>query len=158
MNIDQLVIDTNLLVLYVVGTAGRNLITKHKKLAAYLPEDYDALLRIIDRAAVVLVTPNTLTETSNLATYIAEPARTDILSVLRAVVRSSEEVYVSGKDACERTEYIRLGLTDAALLHALGSRRTLLTVDLDLHLAALSAGQATINFNEVRDTYLGPVN
>jgi hypothetical protein len=120
-----------------------------------VPEDYDALLRIIEKASAIFVTPHTLAETSNLASNIAEPARSDVLNVLREIVGRSEELHVPGREACERAEYIRLGLPDAVQLQVLGARRTLLTTDLDLHLAALSAGQDTINFNEIRDTYLG---
>jgi len=55
-----LLIDTNLLVLFVVGTAAKEYIAKHKKLTAFTVEDYDMLVRIVSGAAEVLVTPNTL--------------------------------------------------------------------------------------------------
>jgi hypothetical protein len=149
-----LLIDTNLLVLFIVGTAAKEYIAKHKKLTAFTIEDYDMLFRIISGASEVLVTPNTLTETSNLAAYIGEPARSKVLDVLRAVSRDSQERYVPSSAAAQCNEFIRLGLADAALLEIAAKDVTLLTTDFDLYNAALKKGAKTFNFNHLRDRYL----
>ena len=54
-------IDANLLVLLVVGSVGRELIAKHRRLQEYTVEDYDALLDLLQRVGNIFVTPNTLT-------------------------------------------------------------------------------------------------
>jgi len=150
-----LLIDTNLLVLFVVGTASKEYIAKHKKLTAFTVEDYDRLVKIIARASEVLVTPNTLTETSNLAAYINEPARSKVLNVLRTVIASaSQERYVPSSVAAERKEFVRLGLADAALLEIAAKDVTLLTTDFDLYNIALAKGAQALNFNHLRDQYL----
>lgn len=149
-----ILLDTNLLVLFVVGTASRGYIEKHKRLTEFAVEDYDALLKIISAASAVLVTPNTLTETSNLAAHIGEPARSHVFKVLRSVVASSEETYVPSRKASEREEFVRLGLTDASLIETSTNETTVLTTDLDLYLAVLTKGASAINFNHVRDQYL----
>lgn len=149
-----ILLDTNLLVLFVVGTASRGYIEKHKRLTEFTVEDYDALLKIIAAASAVLVTPNTLTETSNLAAYIGEPAKSHIFEVLRTVVASSEESYVPSRKASEREEFVRLGLTDASLIETSTDETTVLTTDLGLYLAVLNKGVPAINFNHVRDQYL----
>ena len=59
-------LDANLFVLLVVGSVGRDLIAKHRRLRAYSAEDYEILIDLLDRVERVFVTPNTLTETSNL--------------------------------------------------------------------------------------------
>jgi predicted nucleic acid-binding protein len=150
-----LLIDTNLLVLLVVGTAAKEYIAKHKKLTEFTVEDYDLLVKIIARASEVLVTPNTLTETSNLAAYIGEPARSKVLDVLRTVSTDSQERYVPSRAAARRSEFIRLGLADAALLEATAAEKaTLLTADFNLYHAALAKGGDALNFNHLRDQYL----
>ena len=149
-----LLIDTNLLVLFVVGTAAKEYIAKHKKLSAFTVEDYDMLLRIVSGASEVLVTPNTLTETSNLAAYIGEPARSKVLDVLRTVSATSCERYVPSSAAAQRSEFIRLGLADAALLELSAKDVTLLTTDFGLYNAALAKGAKAFNFNHLRDRYL----
>lgn len=151
----SLLIDTNLLVLFVVGTAAKEYIAKHKKLTAFTVEDYDRLVKIIARASEVLVTPNTLTETSNLAAYINEPARSKVLDVLRTVIASaSQERYVPSSVAAERKEFVRLGLADAALLEIAAKDVTLLTTDFDLYNTALKKGAQALNFNHLRDQYM----
>lgn len=113
------------------------------------------LLKMISKAPAVLVTPNTLTETSNLAAFIGEPARTEIFRILRQVVLSSEETYVPSHVASAKSEFIRLGLTDAALLEVSSAETVLVTTDLKLFLAVQATGALAINFNQLRDSYLG---
>lgn len=148
-----IILDTPLLLLLVVGTASRDYITKHRRLRAYTDADFILLVQMLSRATKVVVTPNTLTETSNLAGYIAEPARTHIYELLRALVEAGEtdEQYIESKVAVTRTEFIRLGLTDSALLQLATDSHTLLTVDLKLYLAALKQGLNAENFTYHRD-------
>ena len=68
-----LFIDANLLLLLIVGSVGEDLIAKHRRLAGYTAEDYDVLLQQIQPTDQVFVTPNTLTETSNLLAQHGHP-------------------------------------------------------------------------------------
>ena len=154
MRVRPLVVDTSLLVLFVVGTADRDYIGKHKRLRAFVGEDFDMLLHIVSRAPAVFVTPNTLTETSNLASQIAEPAKGHVRRVLARLIEAAEERYIPSRAAAARTEYVRLGLTDASLLEATGEQSAILTADHDLYLAALASGVPAFNFNHIRDHYL----
>ena len=98
-----IILDACLLLLLVVGTASLDYIAKHRRLRAYTATDFILLGQMLSRATKVIVTPNTLTETSNLAGYIAEPARTHIYEVLRALVDAAEteEQYVVSKVAAD---------------------------------------------------------
>lgn len=154
MKLSRLLIDTNLLVLFIVGSASTDYIPKHKKLTAFTVEDYEVLLKIVAQATEILVTPNTLTETSNLVSYIGEPARSQVLQCLRLVITESKEKYVSSSLVAQRPEFVWLGLTDAALLEASVRDVTLLTTDFNLYCAALKKGDMALNFNHIRDQYL----
>jgi hypothetical protein len=147
----DLVVDTNLLVLFVVGMTNRNLVAKHKRLRAFSLDDFDMLCRIIASSRQVLVTPNTLTETSNLLGHIDEPGRSRVFETFRAVIRSTTEEYVESRTACGAKEFLRIGLADSGLLEVAGKSRILLTADLDLYLCALSRGLTVQNFNHLRD-------
>lgn len=150
MSGDGLLLDANLLVLLIVGGTRRDLIGRHKRLKAFAQEDFDLLQQIIARAVRVIVTPNTLTEASNLMAQIEDPARSEIRETFRRVVVASEEEYVPSCDAVSSVEFLRLGLTDAGLLQLVSGSRSLLTSDLDLYLEALRSGAAAVNFNHVR--------
>lgn len=149
-----ILLDTNLLVLFVVGTASREFIPRHKRLSAFTIEDYDTLLKVIAQAPSVLITPNTLTETSNLLAYIAEPAKTKIFMVFRTVIECTPETYIPSVAASGGAEFLRLGLTDAVLVQASSEEVVVLTTDLNLYLAAIAKGSPAINFNHLRDQYL----
>lgn len=145
-------IDANLLVLLVVGSVDRGLIAKHRRLKNFTVDDYDLLLDLLTRVERVYVTPNTLTETSNLIAYHGEPQRTVLMDKLRVTIHGSEEVVVASTDASSNSKFHQLGLTDAALLEVITAETPLITVDLDLYLAALEKGQdAAVNFTHLRD-------
>ena len=96
-------IDTNLPVLLVVGDEDRGLITRHRRLRGYTADDYDRLLGITASVERVLVTPNTLTEASNLPAQHRDPERSRLMARLRLLIHGSEEVVVSSSDASSST-------------------------------------------------------
>ena len=147
-------IDTNLLVLLVVGRVGREHIARHRRLRAYTAEDYDALVDLIGRIDLLL-TPNTLTETSNMLSQHREPDRSRFLEMLRRLIQGSREVVVSSEVAASNTEFVRLGLTDATLIEAVTEDTPLLTVDLDLYLSAMQKSRnapTAVNFTAFRNS------
>ncbi len=104
-----LFIDANLLVLLVVGSVDRGLIEKYRRLREYSEEDYDLPLGLLGRFQQVFVTPNTLTETSDLLGQHAEPERSLLFKGLRFIIQRSREVVVASKDAASNREFERLG-------------------------------------------------
>lgn len=130
-------VDSNLLVLLVVGSFDRALIQKHRRLQEYGPSDFDVLVEIVREYGLIYVTPNTLTEASNLIAQHGEPQRTQLLETLRLAIGRSEEIVVASTIASQRTEFQRVGLADAVLLEAIGPDRPLLTAELELYLAAI---------------------
>lgn len=145
-------IDANLFVLLVVGSVGTDLIAKHRRLQGYSEEDYETLISLLDRVDRVFVTPNTLTETSNLLAQHGDPDRSRFFERLRIIIQESKEVVVASAAASSNSEFGRLGLTDAALLEVVTKETPLVTVDLDLYLAALAKGEElAVNFTHVRD-------
>lgn len=149
-----IVLDANLLVLFVVGATSRIYIEKHKRLRAFVPEAFDLLNELITQAPAVLVTPNTWTEACNLASQIAEPARSKVRETLRRLVAATDETYVESRTATEAAEYMRLGLADAALIVGMPNEAKVLTVDLDLYLALLRRGRRATNFNHLLEQLL----
>src|ERR1700748_375819 len=95
-----LLLDANLLVLFTVGAASKDYIEKHKRLRAYTVRDYDLLCKAFIRIArQVIVTPNTVTEASNLIRQIADPARTHIARVFRDILNGVFEISVASQAA-----------------------------------------------------------
>lgn len=149
-------VDSNLMLLLVVGLASRDFIAKHKRLQAFTADDFDLLLSELAVASEVLVTPNVLTETSNLIDHIADPARTQVYERFRDLLSTATaiETHVPSLDAVHRSELPRLGLSDCALLELAARGIPLVTVDLHLYLAAAAKGYKALNFNHMRDASL----
>lgn len=145
-------IDSNLLVLLVVGSLDKQLIARHRRLSAFTPEDFDILADLMTQVEVVFATPNTLTEASNLIAQHREPQRRDLLGELQRAIETTIEIIVPSAEASLREEFIGLGLADAALLTVVNSDRPLLTDDLQLYLAALQNDEnAALYFNHFRE-------
>jgi hypothetical protein len=141
-------IDANLLILLIVGMTSRKYVARHKRCKIFEPDDFDLLVHLLSAAEVIL-TPNTLTEASNLLRQIDEPARTEIGLVFKAYIRRAQERYVESTRATTRTEFIRLGLTDAALLQL--EDVVILTTDLDLYVAACRDKRPAVNFFHLKE-------
>ncbi len=145
-------IDANLLVLLIVGSVNRNLIPKHRRLQRFTVEDYDILINLLDQVQQVFVTPNTLTETSNLLAQHKDPERSRFFDRLKFIIQESKEIVVASADASSNNVFKRLGLTDAALLEVATAETPLVTVDLELYLAAVEKGQDTaVNFTRLQN-------
>jgi hypothetical protein len=147
----EILLDAQLLVLLTVGAASRAYVKIHKRLRDYDLGDFDALLRLLRPPRHLIVTPNVLSEASNLLGYIAEPARTVIFTAFRALIGDADERYVRSGLAASQPSFTRLGLADAACLVSDLNRVTLLTVDLELYLEAARSGRPAINFRHLRD-------
>jgi len=147
----SVVLDSNLLLLLVVGTADRAYITKHRRLQSYSEGDFDLLRQLIAPMSAIIVTPNILTETSNFAQQIAEPARTRIATAFAILLDKLDEQYVASKQAAAQPEFPCLWLTDSGILDQMTKEHILLTADLSLYLAAERRGHKAINFNHQRD-------
>ena len=146
-------IDANLLLLLIVGSVGRDLVAKHRRLREkFAVEDFDLLINLLHPAEQVFVTPNTLTETSNLLAQHKDPERSRFFDRLKFIIQESNEIVVASTVASHNNAFKQLGLTDAALLEVATPETPLVTVDLDLYLAALAKGQdAAVNFTHLQD-------
>lgn len=150
----SLVLDSNLLVLLVVGLVDRQLILKHKRTRSFEPEDFDLLTQILSEYEEIVVTPNVMTEASNLASQVAEPNLSAVRQRIAILAGSLREEYCPSAEATTLAPYLRLGLTDCALLALAGTQAPLLTTDLDLYLEAAKFNRLAKNFNHLREARL----
>ncbi|HEY0514856.1 MAG TPA: PIN domain-containing protein [Thermoanaerobaculia bacterium] len=147
----KLLVDTNILLLYIVGSLSPDHIARHKRTDTFTVEDYRLLDRLLRQFSGIVVTPNILTEVSNLLGYTDAKTREKLLLLLRAWMPAFDEHYVRSHEAVELTEFPRLGLADASVLACMSQGLTILTDDLHLYLALQRKGGEVINFNHLRE-------
>ena len=115
--------------LLIVGSVAREQIETHCRLKSFSSGDYDRLLVLLEGVQSIWVTPNVLTETSNLLRIDGSDQSRPYAVALRNLIGRGLEVYVPSDVAAARSEYQYLGLTDASLLEVATPSRPLLTVD-----------------------------
>jgi hypothetical protein len=72
MRQEAIILDTNILILLIAGLADVERYSNHKNLKNFdLSADFEILPSILNGASEIILTPNTLTETSNLLRQIA---------------------------------------------------------------------------------------
>jgi len=142
-----LLIDTNLLVLFTVGTVNRRRIESFKRTSKYNEDDYDLLVRVIERAGNPLYTvAHVLAEVSNLTDLTGRERRL-ARRLLRETITKLQEPSMPSERALQNPVYERLGLVDAAIAAvARDANCAVLTDDLDLYLALSGEAVEVYNF------------
>jgi hypothetical protein len=149
-----IILDTNLLVLLIIGLTSEEYIVKHKNTNTYSVEEFRLLKSVLSNYDLIVVTPHVLAETSNLCRQFADPGKSLISLQLKLLLREVNELFIDSRVATDRNEYIPLGLTDAGIIEAQRLDIPLLTDDLDLFIASQSAGRRAYNFSHLREDYI----
>jgi rRNA-processing protein FCF1 len=142
-------VDANLLVLHTVGSLDPKLIGRHKRTSGFTAEDFELLDRFLRLFPRIFVTPNVLTEVSNLLD--SGDLRERLQVSLAAVIQVLDERYVPSSDACSVDGFRRLGLTDATLLALAGGGLLVLTADVPLYVELQRKGMEVVNFHHLRE-------
>ena len=128
-----ILIDTNLALLYIVGSLDSLLIRNHARTSAFSIDDFDRLSRFVDYFEKKIVTPHVLTETSNLLGKSVE-----LRGVFGAFINSAKEIPIPAKSVAATSAFLAAGLTDAGIL-SVAEKKYLLVTD-DGPLLGLSTG------------------
>ena len=124
------VLDTNVMLLLVVGTAKEAWIESHKRTASrFNSEHYRKLVDIVISPQLMATTPHILTEVSNLLSQTDEQKRPLILKTFADLIINVSEIFLPGKDIVDGNYFYRLGLTDAMILKLKSDDYHLLSVD-----------------------------
>lgn len=145
-----ILIDTNILLLWFVGTLNRSRISKFNRTEKFLPEDYDSLIQILSYFSKIVTTPNILTEVNSLANQLGEPERSQCFSIFAQGVARLDECYIESRTAVSMEPFTKFGLTDCGILNLASNQYLVLTDDLKLASYLQKSGIDTINFNHVR--------
>ena len=150
-----LLIDTNLLVLFTVGTVNRNRIETFKRTRQYTKTDYDLLLQVLQQFKPLYTVAHVLAEVSNL-TDLPGSERLQARRVLKETLSVLDEAEMPSIRAAEDRVYEDLGLADAAIAAlARDQNCAVLTDDLDLYLLLSRDNMNVLNFTHLRERAWG---
>jgi hypothetical protein len=143
-------VDTNLLVLLLVGTVNKQRIPNFKRTEDFTIEDYELLVRLIQWFGKLIATPHVLSQVSDL-TDLPGKERTAIRELFKSlVVQDIEESYDESRVLVDDPTFTRFGLADAAITAVCSRGILVLTTDLQLQLALQARNIDALNFNHIR--------
>ena len=147
--LNGILVDTNLMLLLVVGRLARDRIQSFKRTSMYTVRDFDLLSSLLLKFEAHFSTPNLATEIDNLSRQLPSREHAAIANVLRETFGGQREIYVPTRQASAFRHFAAFGLSDSISVAA-SAELLFLTDDLPLYGLASSLGIAAINFNHLR--------
>lgn len=149
-------IDTNILLLLILGSADINQVGRNNRLRKYTPQDLQLVQELIKRSrGPILATPHVLAETDNLARQALNGSlQKKAMVFIRNLIINLEEVPIPSKQAVQDPVYFWLGLTDAGIAQVKTRGCIVLLDDGRLADHLTQTGIKALNFNHLRLEYL----
>jgi len=144
------VLDSNLLLLLVVGTYNAARIGKFKRTEKYIPNDFRLLEILRKQLDHWVATPNIITEVDNLSRQTDEREYSGISSAFNTVINKFVERHLSCQEAIANPLHARLGVTDCITLALASERHLIVTDDFPLAGRLEKMGCDVININNIR--------
>ena len=147
---EGLLMDSNLLLLLLVGLHDPARIEKFKRTAQFTIGDFKLLVDYIEQFKGVVTTPSILTEVSNLLGQLPENLRHYFWQHFACNLKNLHEHYTPSQELGSEKAFPRFGLTDMAVLKEASRKYRVLTHDFRLTQYLLSQNVDVINFNHLR--------
>ncbi len=136
----MIIIDTNALVVLIIGFIDPRLFKTHKRTSIYEKQDFEELLMVIGNIENLVVLPNIWTEVDNLLNTFAGNYKYQYLEKLTQTMQLTTEKYLPSIQATRNLHFYDLGLTDSLLLDYAKECKLLITSDSNLSLYAVAYG------------------
>src|SRR5262249_46180546 len=107
-------VDSNLLVLFLVGQVNKRRIAKFKRTRDFTVGDFDLLADLVGWFGRLIVTPHVLSQVSDL-TNLDGKERLQIRRLVKSMIEEMAEHYNPSQTLVTDPIFDRLGLTDAAI-------------------------------------------
>jgi hypothetical protein len=143
------VFDTNLLLLLVVGLSERP-VSKHKRLSAFVEEDFQLIKTIAEQFHTIAAPSGVIAEVSNIIGYGGTSWHNMHDQIIETV--TYEERNYAATDLLGTKSLRELGYTDSLLCEKVCSNFLFITDDHKLYSMACRLGDV-INFNHIRPLF-----
>lgn len=141
-----ILIDSNILLLFLVGTYNPLRIQNFKRTQKYTVEDFDLLKSFVKFFTKVITTPNILTEVSNLCSDLPEQFKLEFVKQIEVL----KEHYVPSSEISKLEHFKKYGLTDSGIINLVKGKYLVLSDDLPLVGYLQSKYIDAINFTNLR--------
>ena len=143
-------VDTNLLVLLLVGLVNTERIRNFKRTQDFTIDDFHLLERLVEWfSSPLIATPHVLSQVSDLTDLSGEERRL-IRELFKSTIAEIEERYDTARELVQNPLFDRFGLGDASIAAVCERNVLVLTADVQLQVALSTSGFDALNFNHVR--------
>jgi len=122
-------IDSNALIVLILGLKDTKLIPKHKRTSIYYEQDFYDLQAVIEDIRNLVVLPNNWTEVNNLLNNFKGDYKQEYIYKITDTIKNSTEKYIPSNFAVENFAFIELGITDTLILECAKECKLIITSD-----------------------------
>ena len=150
----MIIVDSNALIVLLIGTIDPKLFKTHKATSIYDEDDFHELLNVIEDFKEIIVLPNIWTEVDNLLNTFGGNYKYPYIQKIREVIKITSENYIDSKKGCELESFSQIGLTDSLVLEQAKSCKLLITSDSQLSDYAIAYGIKVYDLVKVKNEKL----
>jgi len=125
----MILIDSNALIVLLIGLIDPKLFKTHKTTSIYDEEDFRELLHVIGDFNNIIVLPNIWTEVDNLLNNFGGNYKYSYIQKITEIIKNTSEKYIDSKTGTECESFFDIGLTDSLVLEQAKSCKLLITSD-----------------------------
>ena len=152
----RLLLDANVLLLWIVGSLNLPLVGTHRRLSSFDKDDFSLVEGLAARVSQHISTPHILTEVSNFLGSGPQQMVKDGTAALAAYIAKLDEILISSKVIAASPEFHALGLTDAAIHHLADEGIRVVSIDFHLCNRLAAKGVDVINPRNLRTPGYAP--
>lgn len=146
----MMVIDTNALVLLIIGLIDKSMILRHKRTSDYSIDDFNQLMLLIASPSMLIAPTNVWSEVDNLLNKFKGSHKSEYYLLLKKLIIETTEEYIMTQSIMETKAFQSIGVTDSILLELSIKTGRLITSDYDLTNIARNKGVRVYNLHEER--------
>ena len=151
-----IIIDTEVMLVYIVGSYDVNYISKFKKTDKYHPDDYKSISYVLSCFRKKIVTPHILAELSNLSFQARDEKREDYFKAFSGLLKRTSEDYIDKDTVLTLPLLSKIGVTDLGIIAAAKKFGYLIfTADRPLTGQAKKKDIDVLNLNDIRTVQWG---
>ncbi len=140
-----LLIDTNLLLLYIVGSFNIELIREFKRTSHFTTDDFYLVSDFLELFDSKITTPHILTEVSNLIGN-----KPNLCALLKIYISDAEEKTLESIKIVQNNTFINFGLTDTAIIDISKDSYLVITDDKPLYGLLINTAVDAVSLNDLR--------
>ncbi|WP_291134368.1 hypothetical protein [Flavobacterium sp. UBA7663] len=147
----MILIDSNSLIILLLGLIDENLIGQHKRASIYTKEDFKNLVIAIQDFKKLIVLPQVWAEADNLLNNFSGNHKYQYISNLKHIIEQSTEKYLEIKSLLKNENLLAVGITDSLIIEIAKDCEYVITSDSKLSDLIIANGISVYDMVQVRN-------